>query len=375
MGSSLITPLLAVQESGYVLNVWAGSSLLSRYIPLESIRESISGNQEVGTFEFDAVDTAVSIGAISGERYVRVEDAGGTRFKGFIRSWSPKVMGASRYWSVTAFGIESLLDSIVVLQNTRYAGESDKTRLQYLLATYGSQGLYNDAFGSTDTSKIQTLNASMPKQKFKYQTLRQAIESVLGAASDTSNYYIDHAGRLHTFDATHPEADTAPYVIRVGTPGGGEVAPEELTLERDSTELRNDYYVRAKYRAYDTRVISQNSMDLYGRRTAVVDAPDADTLAKATAVGRAALRDTAYPKVRGSFYVSTPYDTGWKVGQWITFYSSVHNLSGDQSRVIGLICEYQAGTGWRRQEVRFGNDRLRLRTGGTVQQSTTSSVG
>lgn len=370
----LFYPAVQILPSGFVVNTWVNSANASGLIDFESIEEDFSGNQEVGSYQFDITDSAVTAAYIKDMAYVRVQDAEGGRFKGFITSRTPVVMGGARKIHVEATGIEYLLDNIVVLQNTRYAGESDATRIMYLLATYGGQGLFNDSFGSTDTSKIQVLNASMPKQKFRYMTLRQAIEAVLGVASTTSNYYIDHLGRLHTFDQSHPDIVTsAPYVIRVGTPGGGEISPEDMVIEYDSTDLKNFYYVRAKYRSADVPVSDANSISLYGRRTAIVDAPDADTSTKATAVGNAALLDNAAPKVRGSFTVRTPYTDGWRVGQLVTFYSTVHGLNGAQSRIVNIAGKYESGSGYRVMEIKFGGDRLRLRSGSTTVGTTTST--
>ena len=148
----------------------------------------------------------------------------------------------------------------------------------------------------------------MPNQRFKNMTLRQAIEAVLGLASESSNYYIDALGRLHTFDNSHSENIAAPYEVIVGTPSTNQMAPEDLVIDFDTSNLINDYQVRAKVRAADVRVADEYSMSRYGRRAAYIDAPDADTTAKATAVGNAALRDTADPIPRGSFSFSSPYD-------------------------------------------------------------------
>ena len=309
MGSAVTAGLLA---SGYVTNVFVGGALLSGVLDFPTLRFEESGHHDSGTCTFTVIDKTNAV-TIRDKAFIHIVDANGTLFKGFVEQRTPTVMAVGRRIDVQARGIESLLDTILVVSNRRPPSgstpvESDKARLQYLLATYGSQGLYNDNYGSSDPSKIQTLRASMPTQKFKNLTLRQAIESVLAVASDTADYYIDNLGRLHTFDADHPEGDAAPYVVRVGTPVLGELAPEELEIEFDSQGLVNDYQVRAKLRAADVRVADTSSIALYGRYADYIDAPDADTIAKATAVGNAALSDNAAPKVRGSFKVSTPYD-------------------------------------------------------------------
>lgn len=368
MASGTTASALTVLPSGYVTNIFIDSVQMAGKVDLGTLEIEESGNQQIGSCSFTIIDRNNSV-TVKDKAFVQVADSTGQLFKGFVDGRTPQVMAIGRRIDVMAHGIESLLDTIIVVENVRKVDESDKARLQYFLATYGSQGLYNNSLGSTDNSKIQVLRASMPNQKFKNMTLRNVVESILGLASETSDYYIDNIGRLHTFDATHPEGDSAPYVVRVGTPAADEVAPEEPVIEFDSQGLINDYQVRAKNKIYDVRRADTASIALYGRYAAFVDAPDADTQEKANRVGDAALKDNAAPKARGSFRVTTPYDLNgsqrWKVGQMVTLHSTQHGLSGAQSRIVGLRWEYLSGDGTRSVHVSFGGDRLRLRSGGT----------
>jgi hypothetical protein len=292
----------------YVVNVWVAGTQIAGLVDLSTLRIRESGNHEVGDCSFTVTDIGMVASTVTDEAFVHVEDHSGPLFKGFIRSRQPRVAAIGRVIDVTCRDISSLLDTTLVKSNVRSAGESDKARIQYLLATYGSQGLYSNGIGSTDTSQIRTLRASMPAQRFRNLTLRQAIESVLGLASESSDYYVDNLGRLHTFDASQPEPSAAPYLVVVGEPGLGQFAPEEPVIDFDTDTLFNDYEVRAKVRSADLRVADTASIARYGRRAAYIDAPDADTVAKARAVGLAALKDNAAPKARGSFAVSSPYD-------------------------------------------------------------------
>lgn len=374
-------PWLPSTGTGYHTNIWVNGAQMAGRVDWSTLRIEDSGNHEVGQASFTVTDISLVASAVVDEAFVEIVDALGHRFKGFIKNRKVRLHGPGRHIDVTARGIEGLLDTIIVVSNVRPAGESDKARIQYFLATYGNQGLYNNAFGSTDTSKIQTLNASLPKQRFKTETLRQVVEKILGLASDTADYYLDNLGRLHTFDATNTESLTAPYVMRVGTPGAGEVAPEDEPspdIEWDTDTLVNDYWVTAGKRSADVRVADAVSIARYGRRAGFVDAPDADTVAKAEAVGNAALKDNAYPKVRGGFSVSSPYDKSgskvWENGQMVTLHSAAHDLSGEQSRITGVEWEYVTGDGGRKASVRFGGDRLRLRSGGSAKNVSGGSV-
>ena len=364
----------------WAVNTYANGVEISPYVSYGegfTFRVSESGNTEPGRAEFAIVDKANAVSALSDHAYIRVQRSGVDGFRGFVTSRRPRITTTGRVVACTAMDISMLLDTTLVVANTRAAGESDSTRIKYLLATYGNQGLYNNGVGSTDVSKIQTLNAAMPKQKFKFMTLRQAIESVLGQASPSSNYYIDASGRLHTFDSDHPENDTAPYNVNVAhTLSATEAAPIDLTIDFDSSNLINDYYVRAKYRTADIRRVDLVSISLYGRRAAYIDAPDADTSTKAAAVGDAALRDTAFPLPRGSFTLEAPYDVragiSWRAGQTFNVTSTQHGLSAKPMRVHQVGTEFVRGDGQRRVEIEFGAPRLRLRSLGTIAANVTS---
>ncbi|TAL41562.1 MAG: hypothetical protein EPN91_10305 [Salinibacterium sp.] len=362
-----------VTATGYVVNIYVGGVLVSGKVDFRSLKFTESGNQQVGNCRLEIIDMTNSV-SVTDKAFVSIADATDQLFKGYVKSRTPRVAAVGRIIEIEADGIEVKLDTSLVISNRRPPSgstpvESDAARLAYLLGTYGSQGLFNGSFGSTDVSKIQTLQASMPTQKFRKLTLRQAIEQVLGEASQTANYYIDNLGRLHTFDATHPEGDAAPYVIRVGDPGAGEISPEEPDFGYDAQALKNGYWVNAKVAIASHWVPDQTSIDQYGLWAGYVDAPDADTYAKAEAVGQAALKDTAQPLVNGSFKVSSPYDKNgslrWKVGQMVTIYSTQHGINGGQSRIVGIDWQYLSGAGDREATIRVGGDRLKLRGGST----------
>lgn len=376
--------------SGYMVDTTVGGSLLSGSIDFSTIEIDQSGNQQVGHARFTVTDMA-NAKTVTDKAFVTMVDSDGSLFKGFVVDRLPRVAAVGRVIDVTCDGIETMLDEIDVVSNRRppagdTTNESDKQRLTYLIQTYAGSGppsrfLYDANYGSTDLSKIQTLRAAMPNQKFKNLTLRQSLERVLAVASDSADYYVDASGRVHTFDASHAEGDAAPYVVRVGTPGAGEISPVDLDIDFDSQTLKNFYRVRAKVRAADVTVSDASSIATYGRWDGYVDAPDADTISKATAVGNAALYDNKTPKVRGSFSTTSPYDvngaTRWKVGQMVTFYSTQHGLAGDQSRIVGLTWKYLSSAGDRTVRVQFGGDRLRLRSGGSLNNvnSVTGEIG
>lgn len=361
------TEAFAVNTYVNDINISANVGYLDEF----PFRVSESGGTEPATAEIVVLDKTNILSQITGEAYVRVQRSGVDLFRGFIRSWRPRISTVGRIISVSATDVSSLLDSTIVVSNLRVAGESDSDRIKYFLATYAGQSLLSGSIGSSDVSKIQMLNNSMRKQKFRYLTLRQAIERILGAASASSNYYIDSAGRLHTFDSDNPENEAAPYNINVTTsPAATEAAPENLTVDFDTQSLVNFYYVRGATSAGSGPFSDATSISLFGRRSAFIDGPDSRTGSDALALGNAALRDTAYPIARGSFTLHAPYDArngnSWRAGQTFTVTSPQHGLSAKGFRVLKVTTEFIDGSGRRKVEIEFGGLRLRLRSGGTT---------
>ena len=340
---------------------------------------SESGGTEPAQAELSFLDKTNTL-VIPDEAYVRTQFQGSDAFRGFVKSRRPRITTTGRVISVTCSDVSMLLDTTIVVSNQRPAGESDAARIKYLLAAYASQGLFSGSYGSTDVSKIRTLNSSMPKQNFRYLTLRQAIERVLGRASTSSNYYIDSSGRLHTFDSDHPEADAAPWKIKVThSLAADEAAPDNLQIDFDTQSLINDYWVRGKTAGGSGRFADSTSISLFGRRSAYIDGPDSTTAADAEALGRAALRDTAYPIARGSFTVHENFaqkaGKQWRAGQIVTVTSAMHNISAQPYRIVKVTTEFVTGDAKRLVSVEFGGLRLRLRGGGTSNVNAAAITG
>jgi len=242
------------------------------------------------------------------------------------------------------------------------------------------------AEGMTDWSKTQVLSATMAQQKFHPRlTLRQCIERVLAASSDSANYYVDYQPALHTYDYQNLETGhVVPANVNVTqSPAGGEVAPEDLRVDWDSDGLVNSYFVQGKnalgsgfYTDADL-LPGPWSIDLFGLRSAYLQAPDADTEAKGRRVAKAALVDTRNPVPRGSFSVYRGVsDTRYKGGQLLYVTSAVHGLTGASTdpgpwagagtawldiqpfRVLSVTTRYLSGTGDRMQEIQFGGRRV-----------------
>jgi hypothetical protein len=393
VGASLTTPGTAP------FSIFVGPYDLTNQVPLDTVHLEDNGS-EVGTISFDVVDMGLAA-AITDGATIRIEENGSvikTRFVGEVTGRSPIVNATGRFIQITGRHIAYVLDRSIVPADSRvgdatsygFTGaylESDRNRIQYLM------GVYGERLGTRDASQIAQLRAcgtgathgiyqsgaddfpngtDLQPARFLGLTLRQAIEQVAAQANGAgtyvaigmkqATYYIDAAGRLHYFDATTVgDAGAAPYAIRIGTPGGGEIAPEDLLIHYDSTEVVNAYYVKGANAAGSGWVTDQASILTYGRREDYIDAPDADTAAKRNAVGNAALADTRNPITRGSFTVKSPY-TGWTSGQILTINSAPQfNISAPTTfQIVAVSTTFLDGTGTREFDVQFGGTRASM---------------
>lgn len=344
IGTTVTTPVAAASDP---YDLWVGGDdILGRYVDLHSIRLEDSGSSAPSTLSFDVWDMALAATVADGARVMFQDNVLDQRlFTGDIINRAPKIANLGRITSVTCASVGGYLDKIQVVSETRGA-ETDKARLSFLVGTFGAI-LPDREVGNIDSTV--TLGAG----SFQNMTLRSAIEQVAASAGEGRYYYIDPMGALHYY--LNVEGIAAPFTVRVGTPGGGEIAPADLAISYDSTGLINAYYVRGKTVSGSGWVVDGNSVTRYGRREGSLDAPDSDSAVKRNSAGLAALGLTKDPVVRGSFSTTSPND-GWKGGQTLTVASAPQ--FGITSPVTYLIARvtttWFTGTGRRSYEVEFG---------------------
>lgn len=395
-------------------------------IDLSTIRIEETGNQEGATLDAQLLDRSQLFASMRAEwRIVTnwknpVSGAWQAMFNGFIREPSPEVAAIYGVLGIHAEDVGTLLDTFVLQDRqvrTSSSDTNDKARIGWLFGSLKgrdgvviAQPLVDSSVGLNYTSKVQVLNSSMPRQEFPARLSgRQALERILSQASDSADYFIDAEPRLWTFDSDTAASvlDTAPYEIdATPLPAAGKVAPEDLVVEWDSSNLWTGFYVRganAKVsKAYwDSDPFPQTSagplpppygVDLWGRRMGFLSAPDADTDAKVQRVVRAALRDTRNPVPRISFSVSeaSAYDAAgkrWRGGQLVRVTSAIHGLNAATDtttnassrvwagqggtgaallqpfRIKRVVTTFLSGTGKMRQEIEAGGRRKVLYEG------------
>ena len=355
----------------------AAADDVTKLIDLDTVSIEETGNQSGASFDAVLSDlgraprAANAFSSMRGEWRLQVNWKNPTSgdwkpmFNGFIRAPSPEIAAIYGSFALHAEDMGTLLDRAVIGTQgvSRAAGESDKQRIAWLFGGLDQRDGIKVAQpllaeGLDYATKVQTLNASMPAQRFSPRlTLRQALERILSQASDSADYFLDHRLRLWTFDSDTAAAvlDVSPYDIDVtATPGAGKVAPQDLVVEWDSDGLWTGFYAtgsnaRVSRTYLDSsdfaettagRLPSPYGTQLYGRRIGNFHAPDADTDVKVQRAVRAALRDTRNPvpritwTVEGASCLSDGVKAGtttgdrWRGGQSVYVKSAVHGLNG-----------------------------------------------
>jgi len=358
----LTTPVTAASHPLYLFVNGRDLVLTVPDVTTVSFTESATGDRGVGKWQHwdplqkytnDIVDGALV------RWYDAVNDV--DLFKGFLYRRKPQVIATGGMVDVEAFDGNRLYDRTLVVSDTR-GPESDIARVSYLIGTYGGDL-------SPDTTFLTQTNALLPAARFVNCTLRTALEQTAALASTNTTFYADQTWRTHWFSS---EGLTAPFAIRIGTPGGGEIAPENFLIDYDSSGIINAYYVRGKTPAGSGWFTDRRSNDMYGRREAYIDAPDSDTFAKAQAIGYAALLDTSQPIPRGTFTVtSTPGVAldGWHAGQTLSvMYAPQFGITALKNfQILKVTTRFTRGDLLKAYDCEFGGTRAsvyRGRTGG-----------
>jgi hypothetical protein len=355
---------------------------ITNIVPIDSITIEESGTHESAQADFAIIDRNVLFAALRGEWKVRMAHKGETIFRGFISRPRAEIAAIFGEQAVTCRDIGSLMDRLIIKSKIiRDHVESDKARIQWLVDTVGQPLV---AEGMTGWNHVQVLTTEMKTQTFHPRlSLRQAIERVLAASSDSANYYCDYKPALHTFDRDNAETTwVAPKNVVAAAPGAFEIAPEDLKVDWDSDGLVNSFYVQGRNSAgsgfyTDVDLLpGPHSLDIFGLRSAYIQAPDAATMWDARRVAKAALADTRNPIIRGSFTTTIEAaGTRFQAGQLLYVTSTIHGLNGPGAdpgpwagagtawcepqplRIVSVTTRYLSGEGERVQEIEFGGRR------------------
>lgn len=362
-----LVPVLSMSLRGTTpaqdVSVYIGGRDFSTLLDITATSISDTGTSARSTSNMRLRTTLVAAPEIYDQAIVRVYSSveDDEVFRGFIRSRHPTT-GMNSMLDLIADDIGGLLDDTWIPSEPRPA-ETLKARIGYLW------GKYAGSFLASDMTAVASIGGTLPAQNFAGVTLREAIEATISQASSTATYYVDALGVLHVFTAS---ASSAPYAVVVGTPAGGQIAPEDLDIDFDSNSYANRVYVQGATPAGSGFFVDAIAIAAAGGliRTATLEAPDCETAAMATSLASMYLGRVSSALVRGRFSASSPY-VGWRADQNVTVTEPDMGISAEVFRIANVTTTFQKiPTGYRRRyEVEFGASR----TGGVGGQ--TSSLG
>lgn len=332
-------------STAYPYSITIGSTEVApTHAQLESLTFEDTGDDEAGTLTARLWDPSISL-QIAEEQVVRVQDntAGAQVYLGIVLRRAAVQAAVGRYIDIEAVGVSRMLDELLVPRVIR-PPESDQARVAYLWGAFAKYPL------NRDVSLVQQTNASIVADELVGMTLRSALDQTAGLAGDSTRLYIDALGRPVWRSGNG--ATAAPYAIRVGTPGGGEIAPQTLSVTRDGV-IKNRYYVRGANAVGSGWFRDEDSFYRYGPREDYIDAPSADTAAKARTIALLALGKTADPNIRAEFTTNDP-NSGWRADQNVTITSAADDLSAEVLRIVKVRTQFWRGDGKRTYTVSAG---------------------
>jgi len=346
---SLLTGLFGTTVYPYSITI-GGLEVAPTLAELYSIEFQDNGDDEPGDFTARLWDPTNTL-TITERSIVTVYEQEGDDqvFLGRVttRAYDPTATG--RWIDVAAKSVSRQLDEVVVIRETRPA-ESDRARVLYLWGKYARAPLSGDPVFVTQT------NASVAADDLINLTLRQALRQTAGHAGSTVRFAVDPLGKLHWFAGS--ETNPAPFNINVAlAPGGGNIAPDDLRVERDAT-IVNRVYVRGATSAGSGFYQDDASVGTYGPVEGFLDAPTAETAAKAQSIARLYFGRVANPRTRATFSTEEPND-GWRAGQNVTVTDAQNDLAAVSLRLARVTTRFTKGTGTRRYEVELGSVRGR----------------
>jgi len=326
----------------------AAAADLTGDIPLESVVATDNGTTGRSLISLTIQQPLSALPTVKDQAVVKIVDhaLNTETHRAFIRSRRP-ITGLEASVEIIADDIGGLLDDKFIVLEVRPA----ETMLARITALWF---FYRPNFLDNDLSFVSSIGGTLPAQTFAGVMLREAIEMTIAQASSTASYHVDSVGRLHVYTS---ESNPAPYSVIFGTPGGGQIAPEDLSIDYDSNTYFNRVYVQGANPDGSGWFQDDAAIATVGGliRETVIQAADCETAAMALALAQMFLADASSSIPRGMFTASSPYD-GWRSSQNLTVTEADIGLSAVSFPIRSVTMTFEATrTGFRRiYVVEFG---------------------
>jgi hypothetical protein len=344
LGTGLVT------STFYPYSITVGWNEINISAQLDQIKFEENADADPGYAWFRVYDPTNSFDVLPGMPVFVVDNTAGAQvFLGTVLTNSSESEAIGRFVNVQAVSASAMLDSLLVPNEPRQA-ETDQARVQYLWGVYARFPL------SDDTTQVSSA-VIVPADLMSGMTLRAALDQTAGLAGGSTHYHIDALGRLVW--RSGGSVTTAPFAINTTlAPPGGSIAPESLLVERDGT-ITNRVYIRGATTQGTGWWQDDGSVNQYGPREDYIDAPSADTSAKARNIAQLQLGRVAQPNIRATFVTRDPR-SGWRADQNVTITSPADDLSAQVLRIVKVTTEFWRGDGQRQFTVDAGKTGARL---------------
>lgn len=281
---------------------------------------------ETSRLSFSVADEAGTLSLLNEDEIVLMDGAV-KAFQGPVRTKerSDRGVSAQRFYVVECQDFTTYLGDDYVPSNVlRSTVESDKARIAWLGATYGTRGLVFS--GAT----IATVRATMPEQDFSRLTLHQAMTLICSITG--GSFYVDYDKTLHYHTS---EVISAPFGLSDAPNGTTTFGFHGLKLKDDTTAIVNEVLVIGTD-IETTRYLGGVAPAAGTKRGAVLEDPEIKTLADAQAAGDAFI--TKHGTARTPSELRT-YKAGLKAGMTTPITHSGHGLAAVNYRISGVEAE------------------------------------
>lgn len=207
---------------------------LTPWVPATSVTGFQSAYGDTSRLAFTVDDETGTI-VIDAEDEIQFTDTGVKSFAGIARRITKTDNGFSiqRVYGVECQDFNTLLDDDVVdVGGLRQTVESDKARITWLFATYGTRGVV------IGTAVVQLAATIAGDQDFTGMTLHQALSAI--ASITGGSFYVDYDKVLHYYTS---ETNPAPFGLSDNPNFSTTFEYESFALPIDSVAMYNAVFV------------------------------------------------------------------------------------------------------------------------------------